>query len=59
MSAIPRAAVLGHAFRTPLGGSVDAVVRRLLAGERAVRQNDRFPSDITSSKISRSREASG
>lgn len=36
------AAVTGWAWRTPLGSSVDAVLRRLLAGERAARQNPRF-----------------
>ncbi|HVK54651.1 MAG TPA: beta-ketoacyl synthase N-terminal-like domain-containing protein, partial [Burkholderiales bacterium] len=37
-----RAAVVGHAWRTPLGSSVDEVVRRLLIGERAAQRNPRF-----------------
>jgi 3-oxoacyl-[acyl-carrier-protein] synthase II len=36
------AAITGWAWRTPLGNSVDDVLRRLLAGERAARQNPRF-----------------
>jgi len=36
------ARVLGHAWRTPLGDTVDGVLGRLLAGERAARQDDRF-----------------
>ncbi|MES2355386.1 MAG: beta-ketoacyl synthase N-terminal-like domain-containing protein [Pseudomonadota bacterium] len=37
-----KAAVVGHAWRTPLGNSLDGVLRRLLAGERAARRNPRF-----------------
>ncbi len=37
------APLLGHAWRTPLGATVDGVLRRLLAGERAARTDDRFP----------------
>jgi 3-oxoacyl-(acyl-carrier-protein) synthase len=37
-----RAAVVGWACRTPLGATVDDVVRRLLAGERAAQANPRF-----------------
>ena len=35
-------AVTGWAWRTPLGSSVDDVVRRLLAGERAIQPNRLF-----------------
>jgi 3-oxoacyl-[acyl-carrier-protein] synthase II len=38
------AAVTGWAARTPLGGSIDQLAMRLLAGERAARLNTRFPS---------------
>lgn len=38
------AAVTGWALRTPLGGSVDSVIERLLAGEPAAGPNTRFPS---------------
>lgn len=34
--------VVGWAWRTPLGASVDAVIHRLLAGERAFAANARF-----------------
>ena len=37
-----RAAIMGHAWRTPLGSDIDQVVQRLLAGERAARPNPRF-----------------
>jgi 3-oxoacyl-(acyl-carrier-protein) synthase len=37
------AAILGWAWRTPLGASIDRVVGSLLAGERAARPNERFP----------------
>jgi 3-oxoacyl-[acyl-carrier-protein] synthase II len=38
-----RAAVTGWAWRTPLGASIDQVVARLLAGERAFAPSHRFP----------------
>lgn len=38
------AAITGWSLRTPLGGSVDDLTQRWLAGERAARQNTRFPS---------------
>ncbi len=41
-----RATISGFALRTPLGGHVEEVARRLLAGERAARPNPRF--DATS-----------
>ncbi len=37
------AAVTGYAWRTPLGAGIDEVIARLLAGERALRDNPRFP----------------
>jgi 3-oxoacyl-(acyl-carrier-protein) synthase len=36
-------AIVGRAWRTPLGDTIDEVVARLLAGERAVAPNPRFP----------------
>jgi 3-oxoacyl-[acyl-carrier-protein] synthase II len=38
-------AVTGWALRTPLGSSVETVVSRWLAGERAAARNTRFPSE--------------
>lgn len=38
-------AILGHAWRTPLGGSVEGAMARLLAGERAAAPNPRFPAE--------------
>jgi 3-oxoacyl-[acyl-carrier-protein] synthase I len=38
-------AILGQAWRTPLGSTVDGAMARLLAGERAVAPNPRFPAE--------------
>jgi 3-oxoacyl-(acyl-carrier-protein) synthase len=45
------APILGYAWRTPLGATVEEGVRRLLAGERAARQNDRFPVDTYACRL--------
>jgi hypothetical protein len=37
--------VAGYAWRTPLGGTIDGVMQRLLAGDRAAAPNRRFPID--------------
>ncbi|NHZ96188.1 beta-ketoacyl synthase N-terminal-like domain-containing protein [Massilia sp. CCM 8734] len=37
-----KVALTGRAWRTPLGSSIDEVIERLLAGERAARPNARF-----------------
>ncbi len=36
-------AITGYAWRTPLGNTIDGAIRRLLAGERALQRNTRFP----------------
>ena len=36
--------ITGWSLRTPLGGSVDSMLQRWLAGERAAQPNTRFPS---------------
>ncbi len=36
-------AIIGRAWRTPLGHTIDDAIARLLAGERAVTTNPRFP----------------
>jgi 3-oxoacyl-(acyl-carrier-protein) synthase len=38
-----RASITGWAWRTPLGASIDEVVSRMLAGERAATPDHRFP----------------
>lgn len=38
-------AITGWSLRTPLGSSVETVIQRWLAGERAARPNQRFPSE--------------
>src|SRR5262245_44968698 len=45
------AAVTGWAARTPLGGSIEQLTRRLLAGERAAQRNPRFPSDAYACRL--------
>lgn len=37
-------AITGWSLRTPLGGSIERLTERLLAGERAAQHNTRFPS---------------
>jgi len=41
----PSAAITGWAWRTPLGDGVDAVVGRILAGERAAQPNPSFDAE--------------
>lgn len=45
------ASILGYAWRTPLGATVDGALSRLLAGERAARVNDRFPVDTYACRL--------
>jgi 3-oxoacyl-(acyl-carrier-protein) synthase len=44
MASSDGSALLGFAWRTPLGATIDLAMSRLFAGERAARDNDRFPS---------------
>jgi 3-oxoacyl-[acyl-carrier-protein] synthase II len=44
-------AITGWAVRTPLGGTVEQLTDRLLAGDRAAQRNTRFPSDTYACRL--------